>query len=145
MKATRTVKWESSGKAIKVVITITRETIKNSVYADGWNVDIGNKAYQTDKISVFVNNNKIEDTDLDLYIDSKGNRHLTNKIMVTDMAAYNKALAVIADAKAEAEQDEEWKAAKAAENTKEAKSKAIKSGLCPKCGTYCYGDCAASR
>lgn len=68
---------------------------------------------------------------------------------------YNTIVAAIAEADAEAAGGAEYEQVKAAEEAEEAREDArleaqekelerrIANGFCPKCGTYCYGDCTA--
>lgn len=55
MEITKIVKWMlSSGKAIEAQITVTREMTEDIAYSDGWNVDLGKKPFENEKINVYI-------------------------------------------------------------------------------------------
>ena len=170
MEATRTVKWETKdGRQAEVIITKTRIVQDNIAYADGWNVSLGKKTVDSLEITLHVAGRFITrdyaaprivikaayGANYDK-IKAAGGYAQLGKAYI-DEERYNLVMAAIAEADAEAAGSEEYAAVKSAEMEKEARKEAklqaeaeekyrqnIKSGLCPKCKSWCYGDCSAN-
>lgn len=171
MEATRTVKWETKdGRQAEVTITKTRTVRDNISYADGWNVNLGKETVERLEVVLKVNGREVtEDNHKPIVVTKKnyspqgyekikaaGGYAQLGKAYI-DEERYNLVMAAIAEADAEAAGSEEYAAVKSAEMEKEARKEAklqaeaeeyarlVKSGLCPKCQSWCYGDCTASQ
>lgn len=160
-----TLKLQSG--TIKLDIEVTRELREEIAYADGYNLPIGKKTHESMKITINHNGKKVGDTNWVPAIirDAEKKRYpatayaiLGGKVVLTKenydltMVAIN---AAIAEAEVTINADDEYTEVKRAEAAKEAARqenfkaeeahyiKQLKNGLCPKCHTYCYGDCEA--
>ena len=163
------VNWTvPNGMVIEVKIEITKSVEKEISYADGYNIDLGNAIVEFKKISVYINGKYHESTsdnpqiveDGTFTADYKakvkagnGYARLTDNVIINEMR-YNSIMMAITAAEVEAEVGEiEYAALKVIEKEKEIANRAreliaignysnqIKNGLCPKCKSYCYGDC----
>lgn len=167
MTISKTLKIESNGRTIEIKIERTKEVQDNIAYADGWNVNLGKETVDSIYIQVYVDG-KCHSSDYNAphiiteqsygksYKDlkSKGVCGRVANVYLTE-ENYNKVMALIAEIEAELETTEEFETVKAQEVAKEARKEAaytaeaeayerdIKNGMCPKCGTWCYGDCEA--
>jgi hypothetical protein len=154
MKAIRTVEWKTKdGRKIKAVIEVTREMNDNVAYADGWNINLGKKPYEAMTINITLDGKYIDTTysgptivaepffqkDFITKIKGMGGyAKLSGKVIITE-EIYNKIITAIAEATAEAGQDEEYKtymnAKTAVEETarpaKEAREKELKETAIP--------------
>lgn len=172
MKLTKTVGWQTKdGRNIEVRIERTRKVANEVAYADGWNVDLGKKTIDRLDIEMFVDGQYVGDTDQTPSIITEqfdrssyarlraagayarlGNTYITEE-------QYNLITAAIKELETELtsiddREYDEVKAQETAEANRQAEAqKALEarverlrqSGLCPKCGTWCYGDCEANR
>lgn len=118
-KSIRAISWTSpNGSKAEVKIEITKEVVKNISYSDGWNVDLGDKIYSSQEISVYING-KLNETShqnpivietSSFYTEefkanarkNKGYAKITNTIIVNE-ERYNEIMAAIESAKAEVE------------------------------------------
>jgi hypothetical protein len=168
MKAVKNVTWTSkNGKAIEVKIEITREVRTKTANLDGQIVELGKETVDTTYIEVCTDGKYLtRDFCVPQILDPK---FYKNYAQLTTAGAYarlgdtyigkeqyEQIMAVINEINANAEVTEEFKQVKVQETAKEnaqiAADKAeaaqyaqeLKNGLCPKCGTYCYGDCEAN-
>ncbi len=165
MKSTKTAEWTTDdGRHIKIVVDYTKSVSDDISYADGWNINHGKKTYEGVEIKLSVNGvaifsrcaptpiTKITCTDYDKLTKQGVYATLGDKLI--SKKPYDAIMSMIADAAAECATPE-FEAVKAAEAAKEAakeaawdklyddQQKLIDGGLCPKCGSYCYGDCTA--
>ena len=168
MEATRTVTWQTKdGKQAEVVITKTRTVRDNISYADGWNVNLGKETVERLEIVLTVDGKTVtEDNYKPCVVTRNTHGKSYDKIKAAgayaqigrayiDAERYQLVIAAIAEADAEAAGTEEYAAVKAEEMAKEARKGAklqaqaeeyarlVKSGLCPKCQSWCDGDCTA--
>jgi len=168
MNAIRTVEIKMQSGVVTLNIEITRELREEVAYADGYNIPLGKKVHENMKITISHNGKKVMDTNWMPAVirDVEKKRYpatayaiLGGKVILTE-ANYNVVMASITEATAEVESiaigDQEYseiktneitaKTMKKANDEKAAKeyARAVKNGLCPKCGTYCYGDCGAN-
>ena len=168
MEATRTVKWETkNGKTATVEITKTRTVRDNISYADGWNVNLGKETVDLLEIRLRLDGKQVARDSQPPHVVTRtayfsgydkiraagGYARLGDAYISED--AYTAVMAAIAEADAEAAGTEEYAAVKAEELAKEARKGAklqaqaeeyarlVKSGLCPKCQSWCDGDCTA--
>ena len=169
MKLTKTASWVTEkGNEVRVEIERTRSIKDNVAYADGWNVNLGKKTVDSLEIEMYVNGkltarasrepNVIEERFYgNSYAELKaagayarlGDAYITEK-------QYSRIMAAIEELEAQLTDDNEYAEIKAQEVAKaqsqdEARQEQIarverlkQSGLCPKCGTWCYGDCEAN-
>jgi hypothetical protein len=167
MKTTKTVEWTTkNGKHIEVTIEVIREVEDNISYADGWNVNLGKKTVDMMTIEVKADGkhltrsyhapNQIDPSNED-------NKELISKGAYARLGdayigkeQYEMVMAAINEID-NVEMDDEYNQIKAEETAKEnakiaaeeeAKAeykRQLANGLCPKCGTYCYGDCEANK
>ena len=165
-RMTKTTSWTTArGSKMTASVTISKDVVENIVNLDGDIVNLGSKTVDTLNVTVSVNGfQKCSDDSLPHIITKEwyrvdydrltekgiyarvGDMYLTqdqyNQIM--DLAnKINEEITITAEytetketeAKATQRQLEEDIA------TVNADARDRKNGLCPKCGTYCYGDC----
>lgn len=167
----KTLTWTTkTGKNIEVKIDITREVVDNTANLDGDIVNLGRKTQEITCIEVFADGKfltrSLHDPEV---IDAKFYRNYSQLRAAgayarlgdtyISEAQYNRVMEAITEinmeiAAAQAPEFAEIKAREIArKQAREAANKAaaaeyaqaVKNGLCPKCGTYCYGDCGASQ
>ncbi|HQE11082.1 MAG TPA: hypothetical protein PLN60_11330 [Bacillota bacterium] len=166
MKATKTVTWESKGKVVRVEIAKERAVRDNISYADGYNVNLGKETFDALKINIYVDNKWVTRSNRapsvvtrqapsydkikaaggyarlgSAYINEDGYKMVTTAIseLETEVAGSDE----FAEIKAQEESEETRKVA-ALEAESKTVAQAVNNGLCPKCGSYCYGDCGAN-
>ena len=161
MKATKPVNWKTrDGKEVRVEITKTRSVYDEII--DGYH-NVGKKTVETFELKVYIDGKLVADSyTVPTIIRSNCEQmkaagvygHLAEKIY-TNEENYNKVMAAIAELEAEVTGTEEYDEVKAQEDAREARREAaldakavehdrlVKSGLCPKCESWCDGDCDA--
>jgi hypothetical protein len=157
----KTLKLESSGKKIEIKIEKTKDVQMDIAYADGQGIPIGKKTVDRIHIQVYIDGKYKGDSyrapytikDKDLI--SKGAYARVGDLYLGELA-YAKVAALIAEMDTGIGTTEEYEQVKALEVAKEAAKAAaekaeeehyqrqINNGMCPKCGTWCYGDCKAN-
>ena len=168
MKATKTVTWETKdGRNIEVEITKTRGVQEKTANLDGDIVTLGKETVDTLEITLSVNG-EFKTRDFDgpnvatrkFYknyekIKAAGAYARLGDVFISE-EQYTMVTEAIGELEAEVNTTEEYAEVKAREEAKEAAkveadkkesehyAQLRKSGLCPKCGTWCYGDCEAS-
>jgi hypothetical protein len=172
MEATRTIKWNASnGDARRAEIIVEKKVIDKVFYADGYNIPAGKETYESIEMVVFNNDKKVDlFRNLPVVITAQSHGEKFAKEMIAKNAysiignkvAINKEIhdqivTAISEMEASTSEDEEFLEVKKLEQEKENRAieeaekeykeykRLIKSGLCPKCGTWCYGDCDANR
>lgn len=170
MTSTKLVNWISStNKAIECKITSTREAQSDIAYADGYNIDLGKITHEDTNIKITIDGKFFDSCYepklvVEPYFSAAvvkqvkslgGVALLANKIALTQ-DIYNQIMSVINETQVQASKDEEYTAVKAIEIKKELDEiikeqvqldnykKQIANVLCPKCGSYCYGDCESN-
>lgn len=162
--ATRTTETETA----KIEITLTREVNDKVIYADGYNIPDGREVYENyeAKITRKIDGKRIYANGKpgDGFFFRTASKYQTMPAgayaRISDsyisQSVYDIAMSMIAELNAEvtktdeqiALETEEIKQTKMAEKVAEAEAREyaelIKSGMCPKCGTWCYGDCTAN-
>lgn len=168
MKVMRTINWTAkSGKQIEVKIEKRKGVADEIAYADGWNVNLGKKTEDSIYVEVFIDGKFTtrdyqaphiitEQSYFKSYKDlkAKGVHARAGDAYIAE-ELYNLIMATITEMDAELGTTEEFEEVRAQEVAREAKKEAayvaraeayerdIKNGMCPKCGTWCYGDCQA--
>lgn len=168
-KGTATREWtsETTGKAMQIVATITREVSEKTANLDGDIINLGKEATEYMSIIIKVDGKVWEYTRSAPYaitrqlygkeydrMTAKGiYARFGDKYIGQDL--YNLVMEVIAEADAQITTTEEYAEIKAEEAKAEARKdeavrkaaeryqEQLKNGLCQKCGSYCYGDCQA--
>jgi len=162
--AIRTTQTDTS----TIQISLTREVNEKTAYLDGYNLPIGKETYEKYEVVIihkttgkrirtvgkpggfafFDTASKFTKLPAGAYA-RIGNAYVGKGI-------YDIAMTMIAELDAEVGIDPEYSEVQAAEIAKEQAAKKaleaeakeyareIKNGLCPKCRTYCYGDCTAN-
>jgi len=167
MKATKTITWTTKdGRAVEVIIEKTKEVRDNIVDADGDKVNLGKKAVDLLTIEVKIGGKLITRTSRKPEILSEKFYHKYKELRAKGVYArlgdtyisedqYHLIMAMLANIDAEITETQEYKEVKAAEEAKEAAEikkledaaaeykNMVKHGMCPKCETWCYGDCGA--
>jgi hypothetical protein len=168
MEATKTITTTKNGKDIEITITRTIDVRDKTVNADGHIINLGKETVDRVYIALKVNGKFVtRDYGAPSPI-TKAAYPKTYKELISKGAyarlgdgyigedIYNLIMAAIAELDADLAPSQEFEAVKAAEDAKTAAQDAadmaeynrlereIKNGLCPKCGTYCYGDCGAN-
>lgn len=167
MKATRTVEIKMQSGVVTLDIEVTRELKEEIAYADGYNIPMGKKSHDGLEITISHNGKKVDDTnwmpavirDVEKKRYPVGARAILGGKVVLMEGNYNLVMEAINSATTEVETvisaDTKYAEVKASEASKKAAGEAnlkvkeahyteqLKNGLCPKCGTYCYGDCTA--
>lgn len=154
-----------SGMTVEVQIERTKKIQDDISYADGWNINLGKKTVDSIYFKIFINGKYQTSSYTEPHVItefgygsdyknlvSKGAYARLGDIYLSEVN-YNKIIATIAEMDAELGTTEEFAEVKAQEDAKVAKKEAtekaaeehykelIASGMCPKCGTWCYGDC----
>ena len=167
MKAMRTVEIKMQSGVVTLDIEVTRELREEIAYADGYNLPMGKKVHESMNIIIKHNGKKVEDTNwMPAVIKGTDKKRypavahaiLGGKVILTE-TNYNLTMEAINSAIDEADTaiaaDTEYTEVKASEVANKAAGEAnlrakeahyteqLKNGLCPKCGTCCYGDCTA--
>lgn len=162
------VKWTSEkGNVFEVKVDITREVQDKTVDADGQTINLGKETYESMMIKLYKDGELIEESryapskitrthyrDYDKIVAAGAYARFGDKFV--NKTIYDKIMEAIELANNSTTVSEEYKAVKSAEIAKqEVEDKAldkeaaryaeqVKNGLCPKCGTWCYGDCEAN-
>ncbi len=153
----------TDGRTVEIKVEMTRGVRDDVGYADGWNVHLGKKTIDSIDIILRVDGRLLAKSYNNPEILSP--RFYKDKITAGAYARigdgyvtkerYDDIMTMIAEIEAEIGNDAEYDAVKKAEEAKketknraekreaEEYEKALANGLCPKCGTYCYGDCEA--
>ncbi len=168
MTSTKTLTWTTSnGSTMEATIKATCKLTDNISYADGYNINLGKEIYENLEITLKMDGKIIETTNQEPRIiqgicfstpnwdkikANGGYAKLGDKVILREVT-YVEMMNIIEELQAEVSQSEEIQEVKAIEKAKEERETAresgkieqyervIKNGLCPKCGTYCYGDC----
>ena len=169
MKNTKAVTWETrDGRNIEVGITKTRGVQDKIANLDGDVVTLGKETVDALEITLSVNGkfitrayNAPNIVTRDFYrtsydkIKASGGYARLGDVYIGE-EHYNMVMGALDELEAEVSGDGEFAEVKAQEEVKEAQvqagmkaaseyeAKMRKSGLCPKCNTWCYGDCGAN-
>ena len=167
MEATRTVTWSAKdGRKIEAKITLTREVADDVAYADGNNINLGKKTYESLEIVVNADGKSIASSHSTPAKISSSHRNYEKLTKAGAYASignayiteenYHRVVSAVVEVETEVTGTEEFAEVRAQEDAREARKEAsrkaeakrytesVKSGLCPKCRTWCYGDCQAS-
>lgn len=141
MKIIKTVNWETAdGRQIEVRIEVIREMQEETAYADGWNVGLGKKKYESLHLEViiagkFVTRSYQEPSvvvgseffgkDYIAKVESLGGYAVINNKIVLTKERYEEIMKAITEATDEAEQDEAYKVQAATEKAAEEEKTAI--------------------
>ena len=166
MKNSITTKTQYNGKEFEITVKIKRKMVRENCYADGWDVKLAPKEVKTCKVVIKVDGKDFISTSerpsildpascLDkvtlkknprAYAQCGWNRYLSKglyDIVIATIAECEAGMgAKYAEAKIEEAKAEQMRAEKEAKAEKKYQEK-IKNGWCPKCQSYCYGDCEA--
>lgn len=164
-KTTTTVTWKTQkGQTIVATIELIRELREETAYADGYNLPMGQKTHEELKTTITLDGKKVLTTNwMPTKLTPADKKRLPaiayaiigGKVILTE-ENYNMVMDAINTLTAEADTEitAEYAEVKATEEAQEATQKeidkaqakaytqALKNGFCPKCGTYCYGDCS---
>ena len=162
MDAKRSIKWMSNGTEVEIKIERTMSVTEKISYSDGWNINLGKEAVDLIEIEVYANGKKVTSSLHEPMINNPrfcknapaGSYASINKIYMKK-DRYDQIMVAIAEMEVELTSPEyaaikaeeaarELAADKALEIAAAEHARQIKNGLCPKCGTYCYGDCEAN-
>lgn len=160
---TKSVTFESKGRTVEFKVERTKGVQDNISYADGWNISLGKETVDSIYIELIIDG-KSQTTSYsapsalatDSYnyeeLKAKGAYGTLGNAYLSEIN-YNRLVDLIEEAEAELGETEEYKAVKAVEAAKEENKiasekaaieqyqKLIDSGMCPKCESWCYGDC----
>ncbi len=159
-----TVTKEQSGA--KITVKAIREVDAKTAYADGWNVDLGKRTYETVSVTVQKGGKEIYCSDLNFFykLTEDDRRQFDNPLIFARLGdayigeeIYSLICEAVKEAKTACQGDAEYAEVKAAETAeKDKKEKGVTAvakleaeraqhpGWCNKCHSYCYGDCEAS-
>ncbi len=163
MKTTRVIKW---GKA-EVEISHTRSVEEKIKYSDGYKIPMGKETVDVIEITVSANGKQqarsssapaaispVTYFKYDELIEKGVYARLGDAYI--NKTQYNQIVEALAEIESELDNDAEYKKIKAQETAREqagereaeAQSREynqkIKNGFCPRCDSYCYGDCGAN-
>lgn len=160
----RTIELTMKSGIVTIDIEINHKVIDKTVDLDGDIINAGKETFDTLDIIAYKAGKKVSHSACSPTILSESVRKMyklpaeayamLDKVVLT-LDNYNLVMDAIAAVTAEVIEAEtaEYKATKAIEEAKEAAKynnilaaeesyqKAIENGLCPKCHSYCYGDC----
>lgn len=167
MKATKTAEWATEdGREIKIIVEVTKSVSDDISFADGWNINLGKKTYEGVDVKIFVNGKRmvsswskpkiITKTGYGRDYETLVKKGVYARISDTyiNQKTYDAIIALITEVTEECN-NPEFEAVKAEETAKELKreqyfqktedkqQELIDRGMCPKCGSWCYGDCEA--
>ena len=140
METTRTITG-TTGKGLTAEYKITMTVSDKISYSDGWNINLGNETLLSISVSVdskHITSSAQEPRVLDARYDKRGlaaRAYARVGNLYINQARYEEIMAVIAEMTTP-----EIKAEVVREQPK---THAQPTELCPKCHTYCYGDCEA--
>ena len=163
---TKTTSWTTArGNKMTASVTISKDVVENIVNLDGDIVNLGSKTVDTLNVTVSVNGSQKCSADSLPHIitkewyrydyermAAKGIYARVGDVYLTK-AQYDAIMALVNTINDEITITTEYTEAKAIEAkatqrqleddiaTVKADARDLKNGLCPKCGTYCYGDC----
>lgn len=167
MKSTKTAEWTTEdGRNVNVEVELTKSVSDDISFADGWNINHGKKTYEGVDVKIFVNGKRTVSSwskpelitktgygrDYETLIKKGAYARISDTYI--NQKTYDAIMSLIAEATEECNSPE-FEAVKAEETAKELKreehfeklaeeqQKLIDSGMCPKCGSWCYGDCKA--
>jgi hypothetical protein len=159
MKTLSNVSWTGMrGHNMIAKIEIECKVIQNVAYADGYNIPTKKESYKRMDIRIIADGKQIECTNFAPQISSNPKVLSLNCYAIMNKVAikkevYEEIMNTINRDTVICETDDDYQFQKAIERAaekerdandeKDAKEylKQIKNGLCPKCGSYCYGDC----
>jgi hypothetical protein len=165
MKATRSItRTANDGRVMVIEIERIKEVTDDIAYADGWNFPVGKKTVDLLEITltagdkmILRSHNAPEVLEEKYYRNYKEMRAKGAYARLGDAyvneETYNLIVTALAEIDAELTGNPEFAEVKAMEDAKEAaKERAanaareeydrlVASGMCPKCQTWCYGDC----
>jgi len=166
MKITRTVKWKTkAGQNVDVEIIRTRNVENEVAYADGQNIELGKKTIDRLEIVLSVDGVRRDSGSNEPKVITKSafGRYYEELVQAGAYARlgnmyisrdnYHLVMTALAEIEAELTETAEYAEVKAAEAAKEAEKEAnilaskkdyeakTRNGWCPKCESYCYGDC----
>ena len=163
---TKKVNWTNSkGGQVEVTIEMTKGTQDKMINADGDMINMGQETVESIYIEVQIDGKYtgrsynaprsiISDPAYKAIVAKGAYARLGDAYITEEL--FNLVMAAIAEANEETEETTEYVEIKADEVAKEEKqaqaereeaanyAKQIKNGLCPKCGSYCHGDCEAN-
>lgn len=148
------------------MVEVTKSVSDDISFADGWNINHGKKTYEGVDIKMYVGGKLVESTYQAPHAITKASygssyNDLTSKGVYARLGdtyisqkMYDAIMDMLNEATAECDTPEfdEVKAAEIAKEIEREKyfqelddeqQRLIDGGLCPKCGSYCYGDCEA--
>lgn len=164
MNATRKISFVTKdGKNnVEIIISRTLKVEEKTLYADGWDVPAGKETVDRIEITMYANGKQVDSSlqaphklgnlpGNEKYIAQGAYAKLGNAMI--NEQRYNEIIAALAELEAELTTPEyteikeqeiarEVAKNKTAHEAMLAYKKEIENGLCPKCGTYCYGDCS---
>ena len=157
MRVEKTVTWVSpSGAKIEITVEVSKSVETKVAYADGANIEIGTETVESKTIIIKANGKEVASSDINPVLSTRpdqkklGYAHIEK--VYFDQAKYEMIIGAITEAELEAT-DEVFTSAQNTESQVNAElvakeeladaeyAKKLENGLCPKCGTYCYGDC----
>jgi hypothetical protein len=168
MTITKTLTIESNGRQIVFEVERTKKVTDNISYSDGWNINLGKQTIDSTYIRIIIDGVcKVSTSTAPHVITEQAYRGSYKSLIAKGVYGrvgdayltevnYNKLMDLIVEAEAELETTEEFAAVKAKEDAEEAAKiakaekevehyhKMLDAGMCPKCGTWCYGDCEAN-
>ena len=153
MQVQKTINWISAtGAKIEITVEVSKVVDTKVAYADGANIEIGTEISESKVITIRANGKTIVSSYGDPQITTSPDGYAHIGKVYFDQVKYEMIMAAIAEAELEAT-DEVFTTAQNVENQIKAElvakeelvnaeyAKKLENGLCPKCGTYCYGDC----
>ena len=167
MQVERTITLSEATKTT-ATITITKEVVEKTAYADGDNVNLGRETKESFSMDVFKDGERLTSAMSSMYRPEVLSPLYNEREIAAGAYAkvvglyvgrekYDLISAAIAEIEAELDADgTEYRELKAQETAREQSIDAQKAeadaeykrqlsnGLCQKCGSYCYGDCEAN-
>lgn len=162
-----TTKTTELKSGYKVTIKIERSVNDKILYADGYNIPSGREVYENTEITLTDPNGKYvtrarEINALYPKISKQDKEHMQNGAVARidfaymNQETYDIVSKLLAEVDAETPKSDEYIALETAkaeaekianehyQKEQEEYRRNIANGMCPKCGTWCYGDCEAN-
>ena len=113
-QSTKSVKWNSNGNEIEVIIEMSKSIETATSNADGWVMTVGTKVVESYRLTVYANGKEVSHSNFRPW---GSQNYITDDVKIANEDTYNMIIAAIAEAEAEINEAsaEQYEALEAAE------------------------------
>lgn len=113
-KSTKSVKWNSNGNEIEVIIEMSKSIETATTNADGWVMTVGTEVRESYLLTVYANGKKVSHSNFRPW---GTQNYITDDVKIANEDNYNMIMAAIAEAETEVNEEaaEQYEALEAAE------------------------------